>query len=402
MTTSSHRRLVVLLVLWATVSSACGSAQRAPVTADGTSGTAAESNDAEAATDASDAVNARVAVSLVDICPDPLVIQTDWYPEAEHGALYELVGDDYTVDLDRKTVSGPLVAAGRPTGIDIEIRIGGPAIGFLNPDEQMAIDDNIHIGYTYTYRANNWHTTPLLQVMAPLEKDPQIILWDPETYPDVKTIDDLAAKGVVFNVFSKDALLFFVYDGRIQNFQVDPSYNGTPARFISSNGSIAQQGYASAEPYSYQYEFKGWMKPVAYQLLHDAGYENYTEALGVRPSDLETLRPCLKKFVPMAQQAQVDFVTDPDRTNAMIVDAVKKLGFSWAYSPGLAAFSVKQQLELGLVSNGDNDTLGDFDLDRVQAYLDKMIETGRYTGIPVGFTAEDLVTNEFIDPSIGL
>ena len=23
-------------------------------------------------------------------CPDPLVIQTDWFPESEHGAMYEL------------------------------------------------------------------------------------------------------------------------------------------------------------------------------------------------------------------------------------------------------------------------------------------------------------------------
>ena len=71
------------------------------------------------------------AVDLSAVCPDPLVIQTDWFPEAEHGALYEMVGENPTIDADAKIVSGPLVAhGGAETGINIEVRTGGPAIGF--------------------------------------------------------------------------------------------------------------------------------------------------------------------------------------------------------------------------------------------------------------------------------
>ena len=77
-------------------------------------------------------------MSLADICPNPLIIQTDWNPEAEHGATYELVGDGYKVDADAKKVTGPLVASGgKETGIDVEIRIGGPAIGFQQVTAQM-------------------------------------------------------------------------------------------------------------------------------------------------------------------------------------------------------------------------------------------------------------------------
>ena len=43
------------------------------------------------------------AVDLASVCPSPLVIQTDWFPEAEHGALYEMVGDGYTVDTENLT-----------------------------------------------------------------------------------------------------------------------------------------------------------------------------------------------------------------------------------------------------------------------------------------------------------
>lgn len=55
--------------------------------------------------------------ALSGVCPDPIVIQTDWFPEAEHGALYEMVGDDYTVDTNNKVVAGSLVAS----GVDTEI-----------------------------------------------------------------------------------------------------------------------------------------------------------------------------------------------------------------------------------------------------------------------------------------
>ncbi|MBT5581169.1 MAG: hypothetical protein HOJ56_12740, partial [Acidimicrobiaceae bacterium] len=47
--------------------------------------------------------------SLADVCPSPLVIQTDWFPESEHAALYNLIGDGYSVDSDNKLVSGPMV-----------------------------------------------------------------------------------------------------------------------------------------------------------------------------------------------------------------------------------------------------------------------------------------------------
>ena len=70
---------------------------------------------------------------LSDICPDPLVIQTDWHTESEHGALYNLLSDDYTVDKGRSATVAPMQLDGVDLGIDFEIREGGPAIGFSSP-----------------------------------------------------------------------------------------------------------------------------------------------------------------------------------------------------------------------------------------------------------------------------
>ena len=34
----------------------------------------------------------------------------------------------------------------------------------------------------------------MISVVAPLEINPQIIYWDPETYPDVETLADLGSR----------------------------------------------------------------------------------------------------------------------------------------------------------------------------------------------------------------
>ena len=356
-----------------------------------------------AATAASKKTKQAANASLRGICPAKIVIQTDWFPEAEHGALYQLLGSDYKVDIGKKVVSGSLInSKGAKTGIQLEVRTGGPATGFQGPSATMATDSSITMGYSYNSEANNWSKTPLISVVAPLEKNPQIIMWDPATYPTAKTIDDIAKLGVTFNLFSKDTMLFFKADGRVEDKLLDPSYDGGPARFIAAKGKIAQQGFASAEPYSYQYEFKEWGKPVAFQTFFDAGYQDYSQTLGVRPGDLAKLRPCLKKFVPMVQQATVDFIKAPDRANVIIVDAVAQYKDFWKYTKELAEFSVKTQKDLGLVGNGPDRTLGNFDFVRLQKYLDQMIKTGGFKGIPAGFSIKDQYTNEFIDPKIGL
>jgi len=342
------------------------------------------------------------ASSLADVCPNPVVIQTDWFPEGEHGAMYEMVGDNYTVDTSRKAVRGSLVASGKDTGVEIEVRTGGPAIGFQQPIQQMYVEPDIFLSYINTNEAIFGAVdTPTVAVVAPLEINPQIIMWDPATYPNVKTIADLGKTNATILVFGGGSFNdVLVAEGLVKAEQFDTTYDGSPARWIASKGTIAQQGFASAEPYVYQYELKEWGKPVAYQLLHDAGYQIYPQAVAVRASDMEKYNSCLELLVPIIQQAAVDYITAPERANAIIVDTVAKYNDFWVYSPGLAEYSAKTQRELGLVGNGPDATLGNMDVARIQNLIDKMIASG--LDVKKDLKAEEILTNKFIDPSIGL
>ncbi|MPQ98347.1 ABC transporter substrate-binding protein [Modestobacter sp. I12A-02628] len=340
-------------------------------------------------------------------CPDTVVVQTDWNPESEHGGLYESLGEDYVVDADTKTVSGTLIdSAGDSTGVKLEIRAGGPAIGFQTVTAQMYADDSIDMGYIATDEAiQNSAEQPTTAVLAPLEKSPTMIMWDPSTYPDVQSIADLKGTGATVRYFEGSAYMAYLTGaGILDPGQVDGSYDGTPAGFVAAEGKAAQQGFASAEPYIYENEVDSWGKPVDYQLVYDAGFQPYQSSMSVRTEDLEGMSECLTALVPVMQQADVDYLADPTRVNAIILELVEQYDTGWVYTQGVADYSVQTQAELGLVGNGPDDTHGNMDEARVQTLIDQTtpIFTEQGTAPADGITPADLVTNEFIDMSISV
>jgi hypothetical protein len=73
-------------------------------------------------------------------------------------------------------------------------------------------------------------------------------------------------------------------------------------------------------------------------------------------------------------------------------------------SAELNADAVNKMRELKVVSNGPDDTIGNYDFDRIQKFMDTFIPILQGKGVEVagGLTPERIATNEFIDPSIGL
>jgi ABC-type nitrate/sulfonate/bicarbonate transport system substrate-binding protein len=344
--------------------------------------------------------------SLAGVCPDNVVFQTDWNPEAEHGFLYNLVGEGYVVDTAKAAVKGPLWSEGVDTGVAVEIRSGGPAVSFSPVISEMYTKPEIMLGFvsTDTQIAQSVEF-PTKAVVAPFNINPQIVMWDPATYPEVKQIADLKAKGVKIRSFQGVSYIkFLVRSGIIDESQVDATYDGTPASFIAAAGKDAQQGFGTSEPFFYEEVLAEWSKPVAYQYLHDAGWTTYAQSLAGTPEVIEANAECLAKLVPVIQRSQVEYVGSPDRANAVIVDAVEQINNGWVYTADQAAASVAKQIEDRLVANSPDGTLGSFDLDRIEDFITKATPIFSAEGgkVKEGLSAADLVTNEFIDPSVKL
>lgn len=356
--------------------------------------------------ESTDTTAASATGTLSGVCPDTVVIQTDWNPEAEHGFVYELVGDGYEVDAAGLRVTGPLVASGVDTGVKVQVRAGGPAVGFTSPTSLMYSDPDIFLAFAATYsQVQNSSEFPTVGVVAPWAINPQIVMWDPATYPDVTTIADLKATGAKVRYFGGLAWMdYFIATGVLDEAQADASYDGTPANFVADGGRSAQQGFATSEPYYYENVLADWGKPVAYQMIHDAGWTSYAQTLATKPENIEQYRDCLAQLVPMIQQAQVDFVANPTSTNALILDLVAQYNNGWLYDEGQAAASVQLALDNKLIANSPDGTLGSFDVARVDEFLAIAVPILEGLGEKVkpGLGSADLVTNEFIDPAIAL
>jgi hypothetical protein len=351
------------------------------------------------------------AVNLADVCPATVVIQTDWNPEADHANVYSLLGPNPSVDADKKSVTGDLVAGGESTGIKVEIRAGGPAIGFQTASSQMYSDKSITMGYVSTDEAIQFSgKLPTVGVFAENDKSPMMAMWDPATYPDVTDIPSLSTalkgKGAVWRYFSGAAYMeYLTGSGQVDKSVLDSSYDGSPAAFVTDKGKAAQQGFATAEPYIYENEVAAWGKPVKTSLIADTGWAPYPETMSVRADDLESMTPCLKKLVPVMQADYADYFKDPSATNKFIVDLVSQYNNGWVYSEGVADFAVEQMKALKVATDGDNGYYGDQDSARIADLITKA--TPIYTAmkdnsVKDGLKPEDLFTNDFLDTKISL
>ena len=365
------------------------------------------STDTTAAAESTDTTAAAAeGVSLAGSCPETVVFQTDWNPEAEHGFLYNLVGEGYSVNTEKLSVTGPLVVEGQDTGVKVEVRAGGPATGYQSPLAMMYQDPAITAGFISTDEAVSQSVEkPSMTMVAPFNINPQIIMWDPATYPNAKAVADLKADKVKIRYFDGAAYMdYLVEAGIVDKAQADATYDGTPANFLAAGGKDAQQGFGTAEPYFYQEVLADWKKPVAYQYIHDAGWTAYAQSIGATMESFEANKACWPLLVPAIQKSQREYIASPDRANALVLDLVQQYNNGWAYDAGQASAAVAKMQEDKLVANSPDGVLGSFDLDRVTAFIEKATPIYTATGAKVkeGLTPADLVTNEFIDSSIAL
>ena len=346
------------------------------------------------------------AIDLSESCPATVVVQTDWNPEAEHGHIYELLGPDPVVDAGSKKVTGPLFASGEYTGVDLEVRVGGPAIGFQTVSSQMYADTDIMLGFVDGDQAVQVSdSTPVTAVFAPLDINPLMVMWDPATYPDVQEIADLKDENVRVITFESDTWISYMTGaGILDEAQIDGSYDGSTSLFVAAGGEAAQQGFVSSEIYVYEQDLPEWNKPLDYQLIHDAGFPAYKSAMSVRTGELEQNSACLEQLVPVLQQGLVDYVNSPEETNTLMIDLVEQYNTGWVYTQPQAEWGLERMKELELVGNGHNETVGDFEESRVDEILEITTPIFTEAGItlPEGLSADTVMTNEFIDESISL
>jgi hypothetical protein len=336
--------------------------------------------------------------ALAGICPEKVVVQTDWFPEAEHGGIYELLGADATSSKDTGATVGTFTYEGVDQGVQLEIRAGGP---FLQTPVVTAMyaDDAITLGYVGTDVAiTRYADAPTIAVFNALNINPQVVLWDAAKHPTAQTLGDVAKEVKSIYVYGDPAWArYFVDQGILSKGQIDSNYKGN---LLLATDDAAHQGFATSEPYKYANLETGVVN-VAYTLIHDLGWNSYAQNLALRADKLEALTPCLEVLVPILQQAQLDYIASPDRANEIIKAAVVAYDSWWTQSDGDLANGAAQLRDLRIISNGDTATFGDLEESRVNDFIGKATPVLREQGLEIGdIAASDIVNNEFLNPDI--
>jgi NitT/TauT family transport system substrate-binding protein len=252
--------------------------------------------------------------------PPKLVFLTNWYAQAEHGGFYQAVAE----------------GTYRKHGLDVEVKMGGPQVNVVQL--LLAGQADLVMGYDLQTIKLIEQGLPVVTVGATFQKDPAALI----AHPDVKTITDLATRTLLIGQASETTFWPWLkakygftdaqkrpYAFSVQQFLVDRN--------------VAQQGYATSEPYSIE---KGGVKPVVF-LLADLGYPPYAQTIVTTRKTSQDKRDLVRRFLQATAEGWNSYLANPAPGNALIKKANPQM------EDELMAFGLRKMREFGLVTGGD-------------------------------------------------
>jgi hypothetical protein len=340
--------------------------------------------------------------STADVCPAKLTIQTDWYPELEHGGTYQLIGPDGTASKDSVSYSGPVQPQYAVGGLqELEIL----TVNFDKAGSAVLLDGGADMAYiNMSDVIKDSAAVPMVAIAKTLDKDPQMVMWDPTQY-DIQTPEDIAATGAQVLHFPGTAYIdYMTAVGYMTADQDNPNYDGSDARWVADGGNFFQQGFATNEVYKYENEIAwkdGAPADVSFYTVSDLGFDNYPAAITMLKDRATELDACLHLLVPVMQQAWVDFLADPTPVmDAMIDINVTYDGF-WTLSPEVNEAGMALVESDDFAVNSADGTYCSFDAERVQALYDILKPIYASQDTEVAASADDLFTNEYCEGAPG-
>jgi NitT/TauT family transport system substrate-binding protein len=286
----------------------------------------------------------------------PVSLQTDWYPQPEHGGFYTAVLKGYYKD----------------EGLDVTIRPGGPYV----TAEPLVASGRIQFGMQssdYILNAISHTHEPIIAIGATMQHDPQGILVHANS--PVHTWTDLNGRTIAVRPGST-WWAFIVKKFHLTTVHEVPA-TFSVANFIQ-NPEYIQQAFLTSEPY---FAEKGGA-PARMLMDRDAGYDPY-RVFFTSTSYAQEHPEIVTKFVRASVKGWQEYMRDPVATNAMIEKLNPAMSADWA------DYTYKT-LKSGNFITGDDASgaqIGQFDPARWKTTADQLYELG--------------IIKQPIDPTVG-
>jgi len=290
-----------------------------------------------------------------------VALQTDWFPQAEHGGFYQALAKGFY----------------RGAGLDVTLLPGGPGAGInLKVAKGVAVfgmnrSDDLILAAS--------QGVPVLIVAAVLQHDSQVLLVHAGS--PVKTLDDLAGRTVTASVGM--AWIPWLKKSRGIEFALRPQTYGLAGFFTDSEA--IQQGLVTNEPYVAR------QRGVAVRTLaiSASGYDAY-HALFCRRELARTEPEVVRAFVAASIRGWNDYLEgDPAPAHAMILTRNKQM------TPEFLAFSRGELIARSLVRGDEKrgESVGHLEPRRIAEQIEMLREL-KILSEPM--TAESLATTEFL------
>lgn len=289
-----------------------------------------------------------------------VILQTDWYAQAEHGGFYQALAEGYYKDA----------------GLEVTIVPGGPNAMAAQKIATGKAEFSIGRADELVLQASNG--VPILIVGALMQHDPQALLVHEEG--SVDSFRDLDGRSVMTTPGA--AMVKYLekrYDITIETMPVDYGMS----RFLADKEFI-QQCFITNEPYYIRQE---GANPKTL-LISDSGYDPY-RVIYTAKSFARKNPDAVKAFVAASIKGWKSYMTGPrENANAVIAQSNPKM------TDEFMAYSVNAMIENRLVSgNEDVDQTGLIDPERMQGLIDDLFELGI---IENHVSASDIAPSSFL------
>jgi hypothetical protein len=384
----SRKALALGLVTIIGVAAACGS--------DDEASDATEAPEGTEAAGATTAAPGTTAASGDAVCPEKLVIQTDWFPELEHGGTYQLIGTEGTISKDLVNYSGPVQPQYAVGGLkEIEIN----TIKFDKANASVLLDGEADFAYiTAADVIRDAAAVDMVMVAKTLDKDPQMVMWDPAQY-DIQTPEDIATTGAsVLHFPGVGYIDYMIGKGYMTAEQSDPSYDGSDAKFVATNGGVIQQGFATNEVFKYENEIAwkdGAPADVEFFTVADMGFNNYPAVMTMMRTRMEELDACLTLLVPAMQQAWLDFLADPTPIMDKMIEINEVHDGFWGLSASINEGGIALVESDGFAVNSPDGTYCSLDDARMAELYDTVKPLYDEQGVEIATSVTDIYTNKY-------
>jgi len=256
---------------------------------------------------------------------DRIVFGTNWLAEAEHGGFYQALAEGIY----------------RRHGLDVTIRMGGPQV---NPLQLLVAGQlDVAMGDDLQTLGALEQGLPITTIGATFQKNPTVII----AHPGVASLESLKGKPIAIGAASNTT--FWPWLKQRYGFTDDQKrpYGFSVQPFLADR-NLAQQGFATYEPYSIE---KAGVSPVVF-LLADLGYPPYSESLVVRQSAVRERADALRRFLLASAEGWKSYLANPAPAHALIRRDNPEM------TDELLAYGQRKLKEYAIVTGGDAPSLG--------------------------------------------